>query len=86
LDLIYVTVDDDHLTVQVGKRTEAKISVLEEGLNADLTIVYSSDKGARGRDLEDGVDRPFQVLSEGRGYDGRRAAAGSLCFLRKRSR
>jgi hypothetical protein len=80
-----VTVDDDHLTVQVGKRTEAKISMFEEGLNADLTIVCSSDKGARGRDLEDGVDRPFQVLSKGLGDNGRCAAPGSRCFLRKRS-
>lgn len=80
-----MTLEDDHLTVQVGKRTEAEISVFEEGLNADLTIVNSSDKGAGSRDLEDGVDRPFQVLSEGRGDDGRGAAAGSRCFLVERS-
>jgi hypothetical protein len=46
LNLIDVTVDDDHLAVEVGKRAEAKISVFEDRLAAHLTIVNARDDGA----------------------------------------
>jgi hypothetical protein len=48
LNLIDATVDNDHLAVQVGKRAQATIPVLEERLNAHLAIVYASNERARG--------------------------------------
>jgi len=47
LNLVDVTVNDDHLTVPVGKGAEAEITVFENCLNAYLAIVYSRDERRR---------------------------------------
>jgi hypothetical protein len=65
-----VAINDDHLAIEIGKRTEAKISVLENCLNAYLAIVYPRDEGARGRDLKNRVDRFLKISSEGCDDDG----------------
>jgi hypothetical protein len=85
VDLVNVTVNDDHLTVQVGKRTETKITVFENCLNAYLAIVYSRDERAGGRNLKDSVDGSFKVPSQGCGDDGRRTAPAARHLLFERS-
>jgi hypothetical protein len=70
LNLVDVAINDDHLAIEIGKRTEAKISVFENCLNAYLAIVYPRDEGARGRDLKNRVDRFLKISSEGCDDDG----------------
>lgn len=41
-----LTIDGDHLAVQVDKRTQAKVSVLEDGLDAHLVIKDIGNKSA----------------------------------------
>jgi hypothetical protein len=67
LNLVDVAIDNNHLAVKVGKRTETKVSVFQNGLNAYLAIIDSGNKRARGRDLENGVDGFRKVLGEGGG-------------------
>ena len=45
---IYVARPDHHLTIQVGKRAEAEVSVFEDCVNAHLAVVNAGDEGPGG--------------------------------------
>ena len=66
------SVQDDHLAVQAFESAEAEIAVREELAHSDCSRIDAGDEGARGRDLEQGMQRYTEMLRERRAQHRRR--------------
>src|SRR5580704_3780713 len=66
--LIYLAVENDHLTIEPFKSADAKVSVLQENRGRDGTRIDAFDESRRSRNLVHATRRRVQVFTEGRAH------------------
>ena len=76
LNLVDSPVEHDHLAIEIGESAKTEIAMLQDGFDTDFSVINARNQGARGRDLEQRMNRHAEVLGQGGGNNRRKCPFG----------